>query len=100
MSHEWHGARGTLHHGVFVTEEELPGQSLGTVSATIGRQNANLAEVKEQVAAKAARQGANAVSRFKYGQKKHGPLELMNPFRWDTESWFGEGEAMIVPPSS
>jgi hypothetical protein len=96
MTHEWHGVRGTLHQGVFVTEADLPGEELGPVSVTIGRQNANLDEVQKQLAHEAIRRGANAVTRFQYGQRKHGPVKLMNPFRWDTESWFGEGEAKRV----
>ncbi len=97
MSHEWHGVRGTVHRGVFVTEDALPGQNLGTVSVSIGRQNANLSEVKERIAREAEGRDANAVANFTYGQKKHGPVQLMNPFRWDTESWFGEGTAMRAP---
>jgi hypothetical protein len=100
MTHKWHGAQGTLHGDVFITEGELPGENLGVVQAHIGRQNANLSEIKEQLAQKAARRGANGVAHLKYGQRKHGPLELMNPFRWDTESWFGEGEAIRVPPET
>jgi hypothetical protein len=100
MTHEWHGVRGTVHRGVFVTEAELPGEELGPVSATIGRQNANLDQIKDRLAAGAAQQGANAVAGFQYGQRKHGPAELLNPFRWDTESWFGEGRAMKVPPAT
>lgn len=98
MSHEWHGAKGTLHEGIFVTEDDLPGESLGPVTVSIGRQNANLDEVKERLARAAAKQGANAVSGLNYGQKKHGPLKLVNPLRWDTESWVGEGDAKVVPP--
>lgn len=97
MTHEWHGARGTVHRGVFVTEGDLPGESLGAISISIGKQNANLAEIKEKLAAEAARRGANAVARLQYGQHRHGPLKLMNPLRWDTESWIGEGEAKLVP---
>jgi hypothetical protein len=96
MTHEWHGARGTLHEGIFVTEGDLPGDSIGPVKVSIGRQNANLDEVKDRLARVAARQGANAVCNLRYGQRKHGPAKLINPFRWDTESWVGEGEAKRV----
>lgn len=96
MSHTWHGVRGTVHRGVFVTEGELPGHELGAVSVSIGRQNANLRDVKERIAREAESRGANAVANFTYGQKKHGPLQLINPVRWDTESWIGEGTAMSV----
>jgi hypothetical protein len=99
MTHEWHGARGTVHSGgVFITEGELPGESLGVISVSIGRQNADLSEVKERLAGEAVKRGANAVSKLTYGQQKHGPLGLVNPLRWDTESWVGEGEAMRVQP--
>jgi hypothetical protein len=97
MTHEWHGVRGTVHDGVFVTESDLPGESLGSVSATIGRQNADLNQVKHKLAQEAAKRGGNAVALLQYGQRKHGPMKLMNPFRWDTESWFGQGEARRVP---
>jgi hypothetical protein len=98
VTHQWHGARGTLHQGVFVTEGDLPGQSLGGISVSIGRQNATLDQVKDRLAVEAARRGANAVIHFRYGQQKHGPVQLLNPFRWDTESWHGEGEAMRALP--
>lgn len=98
--HEWHGARGTVHRGVFITEQDLPGENLGLLSVTISRQNADLGEIKERLAAQALARGANAISRLSYGQRKHGPGQLINPFRWDTESWFGEGHALQVPPDS
>ncbi len=98
MTHEWHGARGTVHDGIFVTEDDLPGQSIGLVSVTIGRQNANLSEIKDRLAREAAGRGANAVTELRYGQRKHGPLQLLNPLRWDTESWVGEGNAKRVDP--
>ncbi|HEU5254093.1 MAG TPA: hypothetical protein VFU16_12290 [Solirubrobacterales bacterium] len=97
MTHEWHGVRGTVHQGVFVTEGDLPGESLGKVSVSIGKQNANLAEIKEKLAAEAHKRGANAVASLRYGQRKHGPLQLVNPLRWDTEVWVGEGEAKRTP---
>lgn len=96
MTHEWHGERGTVHGGVFVTEGDLPGDSLGEISVSIGKQNANLSEVKEKLAAEAAKRGANAVVCLRYGQRRHGPGKLINPLRWDTESWVGEGEAKRV----
>lgn len=96
MTHEWHGTRGTLHRGVFITESDLPGESLGHISVAIGKQNANLVEVKEKLAAEATKRGANAVANLYYGQRKHGPGQLLNPFRWDTEAWVGEGEAKQV----
>jgi uncharacterized protein YbjQ (UPF0145 family) len=40
--------------------------------------------------------GANAIMNFKYGQKKHKTWELVLTFKWDTESWHGEGDAVKV----
>lgn len=98
MTHEWHGACGTIHRGVFITEQDLPGDDLGFVSVTIGRQNADLGQIKELLAAQALSRGANAIAQLNYGQRKHSAGQLVNPFRWDTESWFGEGRAFLVPP--
>ena len=100
MSYEWHGARGAMHRGVFITEQGLPGEDLGRLSVTIGRQNADLGQIKEKLAAEALARGANAVALLSYGQRKHSTGQLINPFRWDTESWFGEGQALRVPPES
>ena len=100
MTHEWHGARGTIHRGVFITEQGLPGDDLGTLSVSIGRQNADLGQIKERLAAEALARGANAIAQLSYGQRRHGPGQLINPFRWDTESWFGEGQALRVPPEA
>jgi hypothetical protein len=96
MIHEWHGARGTMPQGVFVTESDLPGESLGPIVASIGLQNANLDQLKDRLAREGKRRGANAVVKITYGQQKHGALKLLNPFRWDTESWHGTGEAKRV----
>jgi hypothetical protein len=96
--HEWHSVRGTVHRGVFITEQELPGEDLGLLSVAIGRQNADLSQIKERLAAQALARGANAIAQLSYGQRRHGPGQLINPFRWDTESWFGEGHAFLVPP--
>jgi hypothetical protein len=87
-----------VHKGIFFTEADLPGEDCGRVSVTINRQNADLAEVKERLARSASQRGANAVTVFSYGQKKHSAAKLMNPFVWDSESWFGEGQAKRVPP--
>lgn len=96
MIHEWHGVRGTMHQGIFVTESDLPGEALGLIETSIGLQNANLDELKDRLAREAKRRGANAVVKIGYGQAKHGPLRLLNPFSWDTESWHGSGEAKRV----
>jgi hypothetical protein len=87
-----------MHHGVFITEQGLPGEDLGPLSVTIGRQNADLGQIKEKLAAEALARGGNAVALLSYGQRKHSAGQLINPFRWDTESWFGKGQALRVPP--
>src|SRR3954465_12364032 len=96
MTHEWHGARGTLQDGVFITEADLPGTALGPVKVEISRQNSNLNEVKHRLALQASRLGANAISGFRYGQRRHSVLTYLNPLRWDTEGWYGQGEAKRV----
>jgi hypothetical protein len=91
------GARGTIHDGIFFTEESIEGgEFLGEIDIRIGRQNANLGDVKQALARKAKQTGATAVANFRYGQRKHGPMQLLNPFRWDTESWYGEGKAVKI----
>lgn len=94
---ERHGARGTVHEGVFFTESSLAaGERLGSVSVKIGKQNANLGQVKTKMAEQAKARGATAIAEFRYGQRKHGPIQLINPFRWDTEHWYGEGIAIRI----
>lgn len=92
------GATGTLHDGVFFTEQAIAvaAQSLGPLSVEISRQNSNLAEVKTRMAEQAKARGANAIANFKYGQRKHKSWQLILTLKWDTESWFGEGEALQV----
>jgi hypothetical protein len=91
--------RGTWLDGVFFCEAPLVGQTVQPVKAEISRQNANLGLVKSELARLARSKNANAVAQFRYGQRSHRPLELLK-FKWDTESWFGEGIAMQVEPSS
>lgn len=93
MRIERFGVKGTEHNGIFFTEESLSGEPLTHVSVEVSRQNANLVMVKDQMAEKALAAGANAVANFKYGQRAHKWWQHMT-FRWDTESWFGEGDAM------
>jgi hypothetical protein len=70
-----------------------PGRRLGKVSVTISRQNSNLSEVKRELALQARRLGGDAVVEYRYGQRAHRWFELLLP-KWDTESWWGAGEAM------
>ncbi|MGA9118548.1 MAG: hypothetical protein WB699_04215 [Bacteroidota bacterium] len=89
------GVSGTILNEVFFTEERIPGATvLKHLRVEISRQNANLGEVKARLSHKAKRRGADAVMSFRYGQTKHRWWQLFFLFRWDTESWFGEGDAI------
>jgi hypothetical protein len=92
------GARGNWHQGVFFTEGVIRpvAQSRGRIQVEISRQNSNLTEVKNEMARQAAAQGANVIHNFQYGQKAHNWWELVFSFKWDTESWYGTGEAIFV----
>ncbi len=91
------GVEGTLCKGVFFTEQSIPGSTtIRHLHVEISRQNSNLSEVKERLAAQAIQIGATAISNFRYGQKAHKIWELVLTFKWDTESWHGEGDAVKV----
>lgn len=89
------GVSGTVLKDIFFTEESLPGVSpLKHLHVEISRQNSNLMEVKEKLAVEAKAIGANAIVNFRYGQKAHSRWDLVFSFKWDTESWYGEGDAI------
>jgi len=89
------GLTGTMVRGIFFTEESISGVStIKHLRVEISRQNSNLMEVKENLAAEANSIGANAIINFRYGQQAHKRWELVLTFRWDTESWYGEGDAV------
>ena len=89
-----YGARGTTTDGVFFTENTLLNAThIKHVKVEISRQNSNLTQVKVQMARQAQAAGANAIMGFRYGQRKHEWWQLL-AFKWDTESWFGEGIAV------
>lgn len=91
---ERRGVKGTVCDGVFFTEQRVAGaQPLRYVHVEISRQNANLFEVKRQMAAQVKSAGGNAVLGFTYGQRSHSWWQLAMP-KWDTESWHGEGDAV------
>lgn len=91
------GLSGTEVDGVFFTEGRLLDlRSQGHVHVEISRQNSNLAEIKQEMARRAVRLGGNAIVGFTYGQRAHGWLKLLS-FSWDTESWYGDGEAVSLP---
>ncbi len=94
---ERHGAKGTLCDGVFFTESAIPGANIaGHLKVEISRQNANLLEVKTKLAHQAKRIGAGSIMNFRYGQKKHAWWQQVFTFKWDTESWYGEGDAVKI----
>jgi G:T/U-mismatch repair DNA glycosylase len=90
-----YGVKGTLQDGIFFTEESIPSATaIQQIKVEISRQNSNLMEVKARMAAQAKQLGANAIMSFKYGQKPHKWYEQVFTFKWDTESWHGEGVAV------
>lgn len=91
---ERRGVKGTVCDEIFFTEQSVAGiQSLRHIHVEISRQNANLTELKLEMARQAKAAGGNAVIGFKYGQRSHSWWQLALP-KWDTESWHGEGEAV------
>jgi hypothetical protein len=92
------GVAGTEVDGIFFTEAPAPPGTrvLAPIAVRKKRQNWDLARIKISMATEAARLGANAVVSFRYGQRSHKWYELMLP-RWDTEGWYGEGEAAVLP---
>lgn len=95
---EFARAVGNWHEGVFFTEGVVrsAGKPVGPVKVEISRQNSNLAHVKSEMARQAKAKGANVIQLFRYGQKAHKWWELIFTFKWDSESWYGSGEALIV----
>lgn len=86
------GVKGTVFNDVFFTEDRIPGAStIQHVHEEISRQNSNLNEIKDAMSRSAKSHGANIIMNFRYGQKKHEWWELFF-FKWDTESWHGEGD--------
>lgn len=91
------GVKGISCGDIFFTEDAIPsGHILKHLHVEISRQNSNLNEVKQKLASEAKSRGATAIMNFRYGQKKHGALELIFTFKWDTESWHGEGDAVKI----
>jgi len=92
------GVVGSVQDGIFFTESSTPtARSVGRVVVEVSRQNSNLFEVKTRMATQAQRLGANAISSFRYGQRAHRGLSLL--VKWDTESWYGEGIAVVLDDS-
>ena len=82
--------------GVFFTESAPPAPlpTIKHLHVEISRQNANLTDVKRKLAQQAQGMGAGAIVNFRYGQRKHKWWQLVFTFKWDTESWHGEGDAV------
>ena len=91
------GLKGTEKDSIFFSESS-PEQitTLKHIKVEISRQNANLAEVKIEMAKEAKLVNANAIVNFKYGQKAHSGWDKFISFKWDTESWHGEGDAVSL----
>lgn len=90
-----HGVKGNIFEDIFFTEESIAEANvIKNLSVEISRQNSNLNEIKKELAKQAKNIGATAIMNFKYGQRKHKTLELVFSFKWDTESWYGEGQAI------
>ena len=93
---ERHGVKGTVKDGVFFTEAAIPqARIIKHLHVEISRQNATLSELKARLAEEVRNCGGTALMHFRYGQKKHHWTELL-AFKWDTESWHGEGDAISV----
>lgn len=87
------GVKGTMCDGVFFTETTVPGATIiRHLHLEISRQNSDLGEIKQSLAREARSVGATVVMNFRYGQKKHPWWELVFTFKWDTESWHGDGD--------
>lgn len=92
---QWPGVRSTVHGGILFTEENPPGSTfVKRIEVSISRQNANLAEVKERMAAEATSAGARGLVNFRYGQRSHKWWQQAFTLRWDSESWYGEGDGV------
>ena len=91
-----YGVKGTVHDGIFFSESSIPEAKLVKhVHVEISRQNSTLSEVKSRLASEVRACGGTALAAFRYGQKKHHWTQLV-AFKWDTESWHGEGDAVII----
>ena len=95
MSNNNYGVSGNEYQGVFFSELTIPNAVIiEHIKVEISRQNSNLVEVKNKMVEKAKAIDGTAISGFRYGQRKHSFLELVFSFKWDTESWYGEGDVI------
>jgi hypothetical protein len=88
------GLKGTEKDGVFFSESAPSNLNvIKHIKVELARQNANLSDLKVKLAQQAKGAGANAIVNFRYGQQSHKWWQHLT-FRWDTESWQGEGDAV------
>ena len=92
------GLRGVYFDGIFFTEDAAAGSRLSAqlLTVEISRQNSNLQQVKQRLAKKVREAGGNSLVGFRYGQRSHSIFAQVLTFKWDTESWYGEGYAARV----
>ena len=86
--------KGYVFQGIFFSEQEIPGRIIEHIKVEISRQNSNLIEIINKKVEKVKELGGKSISNFKYGQRKHKAWELVFTFKWDTESWYGEGDVI------
>ncbi len=92
-----YGVKGLIHYGIFISEKDIPeAELIQHIEVKISRQNADLNQIKDLLAIKAQELGVQTVMNFRYGQIKHSLLSYLNPFKWDSESWYGEGDAVKI----
>jgi hypothetical protein len=87
---------GVEHNGIIFCEVNVSAPVVRRISVEISRQNSNLSAVKTKMAAEAAHAGANAIVNFRYGQRAHPWWKQFLSFKWDSESWFGDGDAIHI----
>lgn len=91
------GVSGTTFDNIFFTEDIIiNAKIIEHLRKEISLQNSNLSEIKKLLASEAKSVGATTIMNFKYGQQKHKTWELLFSFKWDTESWYGEGDAVNI----
>jgi hypothetical protein len=92
------GLQGVYFDGIFFTEDPAAGSRLSAqlLRVEISRQNSNLQQVKQRLAKKVREAGGNSLVGFRYGQRSHSIFAQVLTFKWDTESWYGEGYAARV----
>jgi hypothetical protein len=85
------GLRGNFVDGVFFTEDAGAIYRIqeSAIQVKISRQNANLPQLKQQLAHKVRQAGGNALVGFTYGQKR-------SFFGWDDVAWQGAGFPAIL----